>query len=89
MKTLCVKNVEGKAKLELLEQIYSKVNIGEYVKFDGHAYRRTRTLNTKFAKYPYHFTDCGDIYNGNFLTEDDDGEDVKILCQYKIVLIGK
>lgn len=85
MKTLYIKNIEGKTKLELLEQIYSKVKIGEHVKFEGHSYRRTRTLNTKVANYPYHFIDCGDIYKGNFLTEDDEGEDVNTLCHYKVV----
>lgn len=87
MKTLYVKNIEGQTNLELLEQIYTKVKLGEYIKFNGHAYRRTRTLNTTSAKYPYHFTDCGDIYSGSLLIEDDDGEDVKTLCQYKIELI--
>lgn len=62
MKTLYIKNIEDKTNLELLEQIYSKVKIGEHVKFDGRSYRRTRTLNTKVASYPYHFIDGGDIY---------------------------
>lgn len=87
MKILHIKKIDGKTNLELLEQIYTKVKIGEYVKFGGRAYRRTRTLNTMFAKYPYHFTDCGNIYDGSFLTEDDDGEYVNILCKYKIELI--
>jgi hypothetical protein len=87
MKTLYVKKVEGQTNLELLEQIYTKVKLGDHVKFDGRAYHRTRTLNTMSAKYPYHFIDFGDIYDGSFLIEDDDGEDVKTLCQYKVAFI--
>lgn len=87
MKTLYVQKIDGKTNLELLEQIYTKVKLGECVKLDGHSYRRTRTLNTKSTKYPYHFTDNGNIYNGQLLTEDDEGEDVNTLCQYKITLV--
>lgn len=86
MRTLFIKNVNNQSDLELLEQIYTKVKLGEYVKYKGKAFRRIRTLNTKYAQYPYHFKDCGDIYSGSFLTEDDDGEDVNTLCQYKITI---
>lgn len=86
MRTLFIKNVGNQSDLELLEQIYTKVKLGEYVKFNGKAFYRIRTLNTKYAQYPYHFKDNGDIYSSSFLVEDDDGEYVNTLCQYKIII---
>lgn len=73
-------------ELEYLEQIYRKVRVGETVKFCGKAYRRIYPQNNKFVKHSYHFMCCSeDIYQGTCLIEDDDGEEVNTLCEYKAI----
>lgn len=73
--------------LEYLEQIYRTVMVGEDVKFNGKAYRRTRPKATKEVSYPYHFRCVSEnIYAGDRLIEDNDGEWVNHLCRYTAVL---
>lgn len=88
MKVLAIHACDGNlSDLECLEQIYKKVRLGELVKFRGRAYRRIVPKNNKAFKHPYHFWCVSEnIYEGSFLMEDEDGENVKMLCQYKLVL---
>lgn len=89
MKAFKLKYQDGLSELDYLEQIYKKVRLHEIVKFNGKVYMRVTPRNNKFYKSPYHF--CllvRDIYQGNILTLDDDGEHVNSVCHYKIEIIN-
>ena len=88
MKIFKLKNQDKLSDFDYLEQIYKKVCLGEIVKFNGRAYVRVTPKNNKYYKNSYHFnllTD--DIYSGDVLIEDDDGELVRTRCHYKIEII--
>ena len=87
MKVLNLQYKENLTDLDYLEQIYKKVKLGESVKFNGKAYIRIVPKNNKYIKYPYHFY-CAveNIYEGNVLHNDRDGELVNFSCRYKIIL---
>lgn len=81
------KEHSGISDLDYLETIYSKVRVGEIVKFKGKAYIRTRPQNNKFVKNPSHFRLLSsNIYEGTCLTEDADGEAVELIAHYSVVL---
>lgn len=88
MDTIIIEKKENTSEFDYLEQIYKKVKIGELVKFNGKVYMRVRPKNNKYCKNPYHFyLAVKDIYKGNVLSTDDDGEAVNTHCHYKIKLI--
>lgn len=78
----------GKSDLDLLEQIYKNVHIGETVKFGKKAYKRVRPCKNKYRTYPYHFV-CitDDLYNGNLMVNDAEGDYVSVSCTYKAVIL--
>lgn len=78
---------EGFTELDYLEQIYAKVKLKEKVKFNGKAYTRITPKNNKYYKYPYHFElTVKNIYDGNMTIVDKDGEEVTLICDYKLVI---
>ena len=77
------------SELDYLERIYKEVKLSETVKFNGKVYKRSTPKNNKFYKYPFHFhLAVSDIYKGNVLLKDDDGEFVNSICHYKLVVLG-
>lgn len=49
---------------------------------------RSTPKNNKYFKHPYHFhLAVEDIYKGNVLFRDSDGEMVNSGCSYKVVVI--
>lgn len=88
MKTFELQYEEGLSELDYLEKIYKKVRLGELVKFNGKVYMRSTPKNNKYFKHPYHFhLSVKDIYEGNVLLRDSDGEMVNSWCPYKVVII--
>ena len=89
MKSLYLESQEGLTEFDYLEQIYKKVKLQETVKFNGKVYKRSTPKNNKFYKYPFHFhLAVSDIYKGNVLLKDDDGEFVNSICHCKLVVLG-
>lgn len=87
MKVFTLKKQDEMSELDYLEQIYKKVRVGELVKFNGKAFARVIPKNNKYNKNPYHFClSTENIYDGNILLRDDDGEMVRLLCLYKVEL---
>lgn len=87
MKVFELQYEEGLSELEYLEKIYKKVKLEELVKFNGKVYRRIPPKNNKHFKYPYHFhLAVTDIYKGNVLFRDADGELVNSGCRYKVII---
>lgn len=85
MKIFKLQKQDKLTDFEYLEQIYKKVKLGELVKLNGKAYMRIVPKNNKYFKHPYHFyCAVNDIYKGNVLFRDKDGEFVNSGCQYKI-----
>ena len=89
MKTFQLPYKDGVEDLEYLEQIYKKVPLGARVKFNGKCYTRIVPKKNKALQYPYHFyLSVKDIYDGNMLVVDEDDEEVTVLCNYKVEIIG-
>lgn len=92
MRTLVMKaeQCRGLPDLECLEQVYERVRVGDLVKFRGKAYRRARTKNNKYYKYPYHFVCASkNIYEGNCIVVDGEGENVNILCDFVVKVMER
>ena len=86
VKHLYITPQENKSELELLEQIYKKVQLSELVKFNCRAFVRVVPKKNKFVQYPYHFALLtNNIYDGDVLITDDDGEEVSTLCNYSVL----
>lgn len=76
---------EGLSDLDYLEKIFKKIRLDEIVKFNGKAYKRIVPKNNKYMKYPYHFYVLSDdIYRGNVLFRDRDGESVNVGWHHKL-----
>ncbi len=89
LKTFELQYEEGLSELDYLEKIYKKVRLEELVKFNGKGYMRSTPKNNKYFKHPYHFhLAVKDIYKGNVLFRDSDGEMVNTGCHYKVVIVG-
>lgn len=85
METFYLQYEEGLSELDYLEKIYKKVKIGELIKFNGKGYMRSTPKNNKYYKIPYHFhLVVSNIYKGNILLQDGDGEFVTTVCHYKV-----
>lgn len=88
MKVLQLPYQDGLTELEYLEQIYKKVRLNERVKFNGKVYTRIVPKNNKYFKHQYHFClSVSDIYKGNFMVIDEEGESVNSICEYKVEIV--
>lgn len=85
LKRLYLQYENGLSELDYLEKIYKQVKLQELVKFNGKVYMRSIPKNNKYYKYPYHFhVIVKDIYSGSAMLEDEDGDLVSTICDYKI-----
>ena len=75
-------------ELDSLEHIYTKVKLGEIVKFNGKGYLRIKPKHNKYMTYKYHFTLINkDLSHSssNFYTTDKWGEDVSTNCDFRVI----
>ncbi|MBQ8234969.1 MAG: hypothetical protein IJZ36_05260 [Bacilli bacterium] len=85
MKILRIKRMDNLSDLDYLEKVYKKVQLNSKVKFNGKVYTRIRPKNNEFLKYAYHFClTTKNIYDGTYLIVDEEGEEVTMICDYKL-----